>query len=315
MTSSGTSPLCRCTCSACGATTLSAKRRNVSCTSSMSSSRWRRPGDSASAGDELRGAVGREERVGGVERVRARRPTAASRPATRAIRSCTASATKRTGDAGLGVALGRRSRASPAPSPPPTRRGRCRRRAPAGRPDRRARVEAADGRGDHTVGESDDVGRGGQVRQRSARHRRDVTDGRFAASGSATRVLCTACSVVSATDRASYLRLERRATPAYLEPARRLGEAIAAGASASCTAAVTSGLMGAVADAVLAGGGEVVGVIPEHLVAAEIAHRRAHPARGRRHDARAQGADGRARRRASSPCPAGSARSRRRSRC
>jgi uncharacterized protein (TIGR00730 family) len=33
------------------------------------------------------------------------------------------------------------------------------------------------------------------------------------------------------------------------------------------------GLMGEVADAVLAGGGEVIGVIPTHLVRAEVAHR------------------------------------------
>ena len=53
------------------------------------------------------------------------------------------------------------------------------------------------------------------------------------------------------------------------------------------------GLMGAVADAVLAGGGEVIGVITDQLVGAEIAHRRPDLARGRRLDARAQGAHGR----------------------
>ena len=49
ITSSGTSPFVRWTCSACGATTLVAKARNVSWTISMSSSRWRGPGDSARA--------------------------------------------------------------------------------------------------------------------------------------------------------------------------------------------------------------------------------------------------------------------------
>ena len=48
MTSSGTSPFVRWTCSACGATTLVANERNVSCTSSMSASRWRGPPVSAS---------------------------------------------------------------------------------------------------------------------------------------------------------------------------------------------------------------------------------------------------------------------------
>ena len=48
MTSSGTSPFVRWTCSACGATTFAANERNVSCTISMSGSRWRGPGVSAS---------------------------------------------------------------------------------------------------------------------------------------------------------------------------------------------------------------------------------------------------------------------------
>ena len=46
-----------------------------------------------------------------------------------------------------------------------------------------------------------------------------------------------------------------------------------AAASRSCTAAVTSGLMGVVADAALAAGGEVIGVITDQLVSAEVAHR------------------------------------------
>ena len=47
--SSGTSPLVRCTCSACGVITFVANDRNESATMSISLSRWRGPGWSASA--------------------------------------------------------------------------------------------------------------------------------------------------------------------------------------------------------------------------------------------------------------------------
>ena len=63
-------------------------------------------------------------------------------------------------------------------------------------------------------------------------------------------------------------------SPDYVEQAQRLGEAIAARGHGIVYGGGHVGLMGAVADAVLDGGGEVVGVITEHLVGAEIAHRR-----------------------------------------
>jgi uncharacterized protein (TIGR00730 family) len=63
-------------------------------------------------------------------------------------------------------------------------------------------------------------------------------------------------------------------SPEFVEQAQRLGEAIAAGSFGLVYGGGHVGLMGAVADAVLAGGGEVVGVITEHLVGAEIAHQR-----------------------------------------
>ena len=74
--------------------------------------------------------------------------------------------------------------------------------------------------------------------------------------------------------------------------AQRLGSAIAASGLGLVYGGAHVGLMGAVADAVLDGGGEVVGVITERLV-----RRRDRPpprdnARGRRHDARPQGAHG-----------------------
>jgi uncharacterized protein (TIGR00730 family) len=61
-------------------------------------------------------------------------------------------------------------------------------------------------------------------------------------------------------------------SPAYLRAAAELGEAMAARGVGLVYGGGKLGLMGAVADAVLAAGGEVVGVIPESLVRVELAH-------------------------------------------
>ncbi|GAB49350.1 LOG family protein [Mobilicoccus pelagius] len=58
----------------------------------------------------------------------------------------------------------------------------------------------------------------------------------------------------------------------YMEAATALGGEIARRGMTLVYGGASVGLMGAVADAVLGAGGEVVGVIPEHLVAAEVAH-------------------------------------------
>ncbi len=63
------------------------------------------------------------------------------------------------------------------------------------------------------------------------------------------------------------------ARPAYLEAARALGTTLAGAGTRVVFGGASVGLMGAVADAALAAGGEVVGVIPAHLVPHEIAHR------------------------------------------
>lgn len=55
--------------------------------------------------------------------------------------------------------------------------------------------------------------------------------------------------------------------------ARELGAGIAAAGLGLVYGGGDVGLMGEVADAVLANDGEVIGVIPEHLVRAEVAHR------------------------------------------
>jgi uncharacterized protein (TIGR00730 family) len=60
--------------------------------------------------------------------------------------------------------------------------------------------------------------------------------------------------------------------PRYLEAASRFGAILAERGLALVYGGSRSGLMGAVADAVLAGGGEVVGVLPEFLGSKEIAH-------------------------------------------
>ena len=60
--------------------------------------------------------------------------------------------------------------------------------------------------------------------------------------------------------------------PDYAEAARRMGEELAERGIGLVYGGGKVGLMGAVADAALAAGGEVVGVIPEALVLREVSH-------------------------------------------
>lgn len=60
--------------------------------------------------------------------------------------------------------------------------------------------------------------------------------------------------------------------PAYAEAARAIGEAVARRGHGLVYGGGNVGLMGIAADAALACGGEVVGVIPESLMAREIGH-------------------------------------------
>jgi uncharacterized protein (TIGR00730 family) len=60
--------------------------------------------------------------------------------------------------------------------------------------------------------------------------------------------------------------------PAYLAEARTLGAAIAAAGMSMVYGGASAGLMGAVADAALAGGAEVIGILPDILAGKEIAH-------------------------------------------
>ena len=63
------------------------------------------------------------------------------------------------------------------------------------------------------------------------------------------------------------------ADPRYIDSARRVGRTLAERGIALVYGGGRLGLMGAVADAVLAAGGAVIGVIPRALVDAEVAHR------------------------------------------
>jgi len=60
--------------------------------------------------------------------------------------------------------------------------------------------------------------------------------------------------------------------PVYAEAARAFGQAVAQGGITLVYGGGHVGLMGAVADAALAAGGTVIGVMPRHLVEREIAH-------------------------------------------
>ena len=62
------------------------------------------------------------------------------------------------------------------------------------------------------------------------------------------------------------------ARPSYAETATALGREVAARGMRLVYGGASVGLMGDVADAALAAGGEVVGVIPQHLVDREVAH-------------------------------------------
>jgi len=62
------------------------------------------------------------------------------------------------------------------------------------------------------------------------------------------------------------------ARPAYREAAEKLGTWLAERGIGLVYGGARVGLMGAVADAALAAGGEVIGVIPHSLVALEVAH-------------------------------------------
>ncbi len=63
------------------------------------------------------------------------------------------------------------------------------------------------------------------------------------------------------------------ANPAYVAEAKALGEQLAAAGWGLVYGGTSIGLMGATANAALAGGGEVIGVLPEALQDREIAHK------------------------------------------
>ena len=97
-------------------------------------------------------------------------------------------------------------------------------------------------------------------------------------------------------------------SPRYAEQAAALGKLLAQRGIGLVYGGASVGTMGAVADAALAAGGEVIGVHPGGAVQRRDRARRADRAARRRGHARAQGEDGRARPTASSRCRAARAR-------
>ncbi len=63
------------------------------------------------------------------------------------------------------------------------------------------------------------------------------------------------------------------ADPVYIESARAIGRTLAERGIGVVYGGGRLGLMGAIADSALSAGGEVIGVIPQALVDAEVAHR------------------------------------------
>ena len=62
------------------------------------------------------------------------------------------------------------------------------------------------------------------------------------------------------------------ADPVYIDSARQVGRTLAERGIGVVYGGGRLGLMGAIADAALAAGGEVIGIIPQALVDAEVAH-------------------------------------------
>ena len=83
----------------------------------------------------------------------------------------------------------------------------------------------------------------------------------MSAAGSEKKWVCVFCASAAG------------ASPAYLEAATELGRRIAQHGYGLAYGGATVGAMGAVADAALAAGGEVVGVIPEVIREREIDHK------------------------------------------
>jgi uncharacterized protein (TIGR00730 family) len=81
------------------------------------------------------------------------------------------------------------------------------------------------------------------------------------AGGKAVKRVAVYCGSANGTD------------PEFLAEALALGRAIAGAGFGMVYGGASVGLMGAVADAALAGGAEVIGVLPEVLSGSEIAHK------------------------------------------
>jgi len=87
-------------------------------------------------------------------------------------------------------------------------------------------------------------------------------------------LVLSSCSfrVVAVTSLCVFCGSRHGKNPAYTEAAQQLGREIARRGWRLVYGGGNVGLMGVVADAVLEEGGEVIGVIPDHLMARELGH-------------------------------------------
>ncbi len=76
----------------------------------------------------------------------------------------------------------------------------------------------------------------------------------------ASKYICVYCGSSSGTDQV------------YTREAHRLGEQIASRGFGLVYGGASIGIMGTVADAVMENGGDVIGIIPEHIADLEVAH-------------------------------------------
>ena len=224
----------------------------MSCTSSKSSGRWRRPGASASeatnAGSRYVSRNGWASRSGAVSSPHSRLP--AGDPADQVVDHV---GDERARDPTLDLALARRSRAARERRRRRTRRGRCRRRPSASRPGRRSRRGGATPVDTTPSARRDGVGSrieiDGGVASAHGRRRYRAVDPRPSiarrASDCARLPRCPcACACTAAPTR----RRRRRTST----PPRQLGVAMTNRGIGLVYGGGNVGLMGALADTVLA---------------------------------------------------------------
>src|SRR6185369_2172118 len=93
-------------------------------------------------------------------------------------------------------------------------------------------------------------------------------------AGPPPRPCCSATAMVKPRSVCVYCGSSDRGPEPHREAAVKLGQALAREGVELVFGGGRVGLMGVIADAVLSGGGRATGVIPEHLLRAEVGHGR-----------------------------------------